>query len=113
MSSRLDEVRNWEQLAETSHYSANLLAKRCKISTRQLERHFLHTKNQSPHQWLNELRQKQALKLTGGSCLAKEVAERLGYKQASHFSREFKRFHGFPPSKSKEHLQESRNVAFR
>ena len=114
MGSRLNKVGDWEELAKASNYSASLLAKRCSVSLRQLERFFLYKTNQSPHQWLNELRQEQALKLMSGSCLAKEVAQQLGYKQAAHFSREFKRFHGFSPIEIKRaSVQESRNVAFR
>ena len=114
MSSRLDQVLNWEQLAATSSYSVKMLAKRCDISQRQLERFFWHTKKQLPHQWLNELRQKQGLILMDGHALVKEVAGQLGYKQAAHFSREFKRFHGVSPTAIKKaSVQGSRNVAFR
>ncbi len=102
MRSRLNRVNNWGQLAEKSNYSAQELAKQCNTSLRHLERYFIQVKKQSPHEWLNERRQQKALELLNTSCLAKEVAWQLGYKQAGHFSREFKRYHGVSPAEINE-----------
>jgi AraC-like DNA-binding protein len=99
MRSRLNRVNNWGQLAEESNYSVNELARRCNTSPRHLERYFLQVKNQSPHEWLNERRQENALKLLKEtSCLAKEAVWQLVYKQAGPFSPEFKRYHGLSPT---------------
>ena len=98
MHSRLNQIKNLPELAAESNYSATSLARRCKVSLRHLERFFQETKGTSPHQWLNELRQQEALDLVRTGCLLmKEVAAHLRYKQASHFSREFKRYHGVSP----------------
>ena len=98
MRSRLSRVSNWEELAEEAGYNAKKLAERCGVSRRQLERFFPITTGKTPQQWLNYLRQQKAYELIASGQSAKEVAIRLGYKQPSHFSREFKRFHGVPPS---------------
>jgi AraC family transcriptional regulator len=80
----------WEQLAETAHYDSNELARLCGISTRQLQRHFRRNFHCSPQNWLNERRlvAAQSLLLSGES--VKKVALDLGFKQPSHFCRQFK-----------------------
>lgn len=98
MAGRLLRLDDWEGLAEVSQYSASRLAGLCGVSVRTLERFFMLHRGCAPQRWLNDLRQRQALRLIATGLSAKEVATRLHYKQASHFSREFKRFHGFPPS---------------
>jgi len=98
MNSRLNLVTDWGELAEGSNYSPRELASRCRVSLRHLERFFLATKGQLPHQWLNERRQRKAWELMCAGGLVKEVAAQLGYKQAPHFSREFKRYHGTSPA---------------
>ena len=98
MPTRLSRIRNWDELAERANYSTKELANQCKISVRQLERFFHEAKGESPHQWLNDLRQRRALGLVGESSTMKEVAAQLGYKSLAHFSREFKRAHGCSPS---------------
>jgi AraC-like DNA-binding protein len=98
MSSRLRRVTNWAELAEESSYSAKILADRCGVSLRQLERYIPRVAGKTPQRWLNELRQQKAMELIASGQSVKEVSFRLGYKQSSHFSREFKRFHGVAPS---------------
>ena len=98
MNSRLLEVKNWECLAQDANYSAGVLAKGCRISVRQLERFFVETTGESPQHWLNRLRHERALKWLQEGCSVKETALGLRYKSIAHFSREFKREHGFPPS---------------
>mgnify|MGYP002141458769 CR=1 FL=1 len=99
MSGRLYRVNNWEQLAEEARYSTQNLAKVCGVSARSLERYFMLARRATPHHWLNELRQRKALGLIGTGLSVKEAAAVLYYKQPSHFSREFKRFHGVSPSR--------------
>jgi len=81
---------NWEDLARIAHYDANELAKLCEISTRQLQRHFRRRFHSTPQNWLNERRllAAQDLLLSGDS--VKKVALDLGFKQSSHFCRQFK-----------------------
>ena len=88
----------WEELAESSHYDANQLAKLCGVSTRQLQRHFRRSFHCSPQSWLNERRLQiaEVLLLSGES--VKKVALDLGFKQPSHFCRQFKSRNKMTPS---------------
>ena len=98
MRSRLNRIVNWEQIAEESLYSTHALAKIVGVSVRQLERYFEEENRGRPHEWLNQLRQTRAMQLLNSGRTVKEVANQLGYKQASHFSREFKRYHSIAPA---------------
>ena len=88
----------WEELAGTANYDANELAKLCGISTRHLQRHFRNSFHRSPQSWLNERRllAAQDLLLSGES--VKKVSLDLGFKQASHFCRQFKCQNKMTPS---------------
>lgn len=88
----------WENLAGTAHYKARELAKLCGMSTRQLERLFQRELNRTPQDWLNEQRIDAAWRLLmlGGS--VKSVAFELGFKQVSHFCRQFKAYKRVTPS---------------
>lgn len=88
----------WEALAEKAHYNANELARLCGVSPRQLQRHFRRIFHCSPQSWLNERRLAvaQALLLSGES--VKKVALDLGFKQTSHFCRQFKSQNKLTPS---------------
>jgi AraC-like DNA-binding protein len=89
---------NWEELAEAAHYDANDLAKLCEISARQLQRYFRRHFQRAPQYWLNERRilAARSLLLTGDS--VKKVALDLGFKQTSHFCRQFKSRNHMTPS---------------
>ena len=98
MRSRLNRIVNWEQIAEEALYSTHSLAKIVGVSVRQLERYFEEENRGQPHEWLNLLRQTKAMQLLASGRTVKEVANQMGYKQASHFSREFKRYYGIAPA---------------
>jgi AraC-like DNA-binding protein len=98
MRSRLSLIGNWNEPAEASGYSPSKLAKLCRVSVRHLERFLKQAIRRSPGRWLNELRQHKACELIKSGFLIKEVAAKLGYRRASHFSRDFKRFHGISPT---------------
>jgi AraC-like DNA-binding protein len=91
-------IEAWKSLAGIAHYDARELAKLCAISLRQLERNFNRELNRSPQDWLNEQRIEAArqLLLSGGP--VKRVAFELGYKQVSHFCRQFKAYNHMTPS---------------
>jgi AraC-like DNA-binding protein len=95
---RLKQVPDWGVCARAANYNAKALAAALRVSVRQLERFFASTQQTTPQRWLNELRLKSAATLLDGTKTIKEVADLVGYKQASHFSREFKNLHGYPPS---------------
>ena len=44
--------------------------------------------------------------------IAATVAYRVGYEDASHFSREYKRLFGFPPLRDVERLRASVKIGF-
>jgi AraC-like DNA-binding protein len=99
MKSLLDRVGNWAVLAKAANYSVEGLAKRLGITVRRLEQFCVRRTGMTPHQRLTEMRQTRAWTLvTEKKKRVKEVASELGYKQVSHFSREFKRFYGIAPS---------------
>lgn len=98
MSSRLIFVQEWEVLAQKAGYRASEVADLCQISLRTLERHFQKSYGQTVSRWLRELRLKQAYAALQTGKAVKEVAFDLGYKQVSHFSREFKNQFGIAPS---------------
>lgn len=85
-------LERWEQLAGTARYDAKELAKLCNLSVRQLERNFHHNLERSPQDWLNEERIKAARQLLLSGKPVKKVASDLGFKQVSHFYRQFKSF---------------------
>ena len=91
-------LERWEQLAGTARYDAKELAKLCNLSIRQLERDFRHLLDRSPQDWLNEQRIKAAQQLLLSGQPVKVVALELGFKQTSHFCRQFKSFNNLTPS---------------
>jgi AraC-like DNA-binding protein len=98
MSGRLARVTNWEELAQAAKYRANSVAAKCGISPRELQRFLLSRTGKTPHQLLKELRLTRALELLAAGMSVKATANELGYRFASHFSRDFKQFHGRSPS---------------
>lgn len=98
MSSRLANVEQWEALAVKAGYRPGDLAHLCQISLRTLERHFQKNYGVTVSHWMRELRLGKAYEsLTQGKSV-KEAAYDHGYKQVSHFSREFKNHFGVSPS---------------
>jgi AraC-like DNA-binding protein len=108
----------WDRLAETAHYNANELARTCGISTRQLQRHFRRCFRCSPQSWLNERRLVVARDLLLSGESIKKVALDLGFKQPSHFCRQFKSRNKITPSQfATSHITQCRpeitNVVYR
>ena len=98
MSSRLEFVQQWESLAVDAGYRPSDLAALCQISLRTLERHFQKNYGVTVSAWLRELRLEKARQGLRQGKSVKEVAYEQGYKQVSHFSREFKNHFGLSPS---------------
>lgn len=98
MSSRLEFVEQWEALAQRSGFRPSELASLCQTSLRTLERHFQRNYGVTVSRWLKELRLSQAYGALKEGKSVKEVAFDHGYKQVSHFSREFKLHFGVSPS---------------
>ena len=88
----------WEALARKAHYNSNELAGLCGVSTRQLQRHFRRHFRCSPQAWLNQRRLLLAELLLLKGETVKKVAFDLGFKQTSHFCRQFKSHNHMTPS---------------
>jgi AraC-like DNA-binding protein len=67
-------------------------------TVRQLEREFLRNFSQTPEQWINQLRLRDAKALLEEGKKVKEVASAMGYTHLESFSRAFKQSFGVPPS---------------
>jgi AraC-like DNA-binding protein len=87
----------WHKMAGATGYSAERLAKEMNISRRQLQRYTQHLFGLSPQEWLNQQRLTTAGELLKQYRSVKLVAFNLGFKQVSHFSREFKSHFGLCP----------------
>lgn len=94
---RIASHATWEKLAEQSRYRPVALAELVGISMRTLQRYFRARYNTTVTECLRDLRLNRAMKLVKDCDSVKEVAFELDYKQASHFTRDFKKKYGVPP----------------
>jgi AraC-like DNA-binding protein len=83
-----------EKFASQARYHPRALGQLCHVSPRFLEREFQKYFGVSPAAWLESHRKRRAEQLALAGWRAKEIADDLGYKQLSHFSRKFKETHG-------------------
>jgi AraC-like DNA-binding protein len=115
MNTRLKHIQNWLQLAKEANWSSLMMAKKCNISVRTLERYFVRELAKSPKEWLSEQRQREAWSLLHKGYSVKEAATSLGYNYPNQFSRDFKRHWGFTPCEIRQAgpIGKSRNVAIR
>lgn len=97
MHSRLNRIEDWSLLARDARYSVILIARRCGVSSRHLERYFQVKFQKSPHAWLRELRMKRAVELLRDGSDLKQVADQLCYREAAHFHHDFKAYYGVTP----------------
>lgn len=88
----------WELRAVKARYNLPRLAKACGVTPRQLQRIFLDKFCQSPKDWLDEQRIKAAQQMLLRGEPIKSVAIELGYKQTSHFCRQFRQYKKIKPS---------------
>ena len=86
-------LKTVEQAAEACHVEVAYLTR--------LFKRFGHT---TPYRFLMRLKMNRATELLlDGDALVKEVAARLEFADAFHFSRAFKRFYGLPPERFVKH----------
>jgi AraC-like DNA-binding protein len=90
----------WQRLAHCAGYKVATLSEVAGVSVRTLQRHFRSCYGVTVSDWLKSVRLREAGKRLRAGGRVKEVALELGYKQLSHFSREFKRAYGTPPTRS-------------
>ncbi|HWY76087.1 MAG TPA: helix-turn-helix domain-containing protein [Verrucomicrobiae bacterium] len=87
----------WEQLAPECHYRALELAALAGISGTQLKRCSHELFQAAPQDLLIGWRREDSLGIVAEEPSLKEASDALGYKQRSHFSRDFKGFSGVAP----------------
>lgn len=104
-------MEGMEVLAAQAHFNAKELAKLCKLSVRQLQRDFRRQKGCTPQNWLNEQRLMAAQRMLQSGEPVKKVALDLGFKQASHFCRQFKMYHNLTPAQFADSFLFSDDVA--
>lgn len=91
-------TNRWEELAVAANYKPASIASLTQVSLRTLQRHFRREYNITISEWLRAIRLREAYSRLHSGQSVKEVAYGLGYKQLSHFSREFKKMYGVAPS---------------
>ena len=90
-------LTDWKTLATKANYRPSDLAKICCVSLRTLQRHFRREYRLTISEWIKSNRLERArTRLLAGEAI-KKVAYDEGYKQLSHFSREFKKRFGVAP----------------
>ncbi|MBI4327592.1 MAG: helix-turn-helix transcriptional regulator [Chloroflexi bacterium] len=89
---------HWLMLARESGYSVRGLAIKHHVTVRHLDRYFQEHFGRPPKELLNEQRMIDARALLLEADSIKQVAAQLGFKQPSHFCREFKRCYEMTPS---------------
>jgi AraC-like DNA-binding protein len=100
-------------MAEKSTYSAPVLSKKLEVSARQLRRYTHACFGRSPQDWLNEQRLVRAGRMLKKVRIVKAVAFQLGFKQVSHFSREFKLQYGISPTDFLAWIDGQKNLQLR
>jgi AraC-like DNA-binding protein len=89
------------------------LARDLGMSASGLHEHFKAVTAMSPLQFQKQLRLQEARRLLlGGDLDAASAGYRVGYEDASHFSREYKRLFGEPPVRDVERLRAAARVGF-
>jgi transcriptional regulator GlxA family with amidase domain len=95
----IHNLEEWARMAQQSAYRVGPLTRELKVSRRQLQRYTRQAFGKSPQQWLDAQRLIRAAEMLQQSFSVKAVCFELGFKQVSHFSREFKLYHGLPPTR--------------
>jgi AraC-like DNA-binding protein len=98
-------IRYWETMAKDACYRVALLAQACNVTPRRMEQYFRSQFASSPRAWLRKVRMEHAATMLKHGEQIKEVAFECCFKQVSHFSREFKRYHGKSPKTFIVHRQ--------
>lgn len=93
----LKNLQKWKHLARDSQFNHRNLSKLLQISPRQLQRYTQEYFGSSTQAWLDVQRLKLAAELLAENHSVKSTGLTLGYKQSSHFCRQFRLYYGLPP----------------
>jgi AraC-like DNA-binding protein len=113
MSGRLIRTKDWEKLAKEANFRPAEMAAICRISLRQLERHFGKEFKSTPKEWMRQFRCRLALKLIMEGYSNKAAASELKFGNPSHLCHEFRKVYGSSPQTYTQSKSEPRDVAFR
>ena len=93
------QISNWEPLIIQAGYSGHALAGLCGVSLRHLQRHVKATYGRTLTTLIETVRLLKARAMLATGCPVKVAALTFGYKQVSHFSRNFRNQFGMSPSR--------------
>jgi AraC-like DNA-binding protein len=94
----IHNLNRWHRLASRSGFRADALAANMKISLRTLERYCREAFGCSVRTWLTQRRLAPAKRQLKVLRRVKDAAYAIGFKQPSHFTREFKKLYGLTPA---------------
>jgi transcriptional regulator GlxA family with amidase domain len=97
VSSRLDRIGNWGQLAREAAYKPAIMAALAPVSLRQLERYFIVRFGKTPRRWAQELQCQAARDLIQKGYSSKATAGTLGFRNQAEFCRIFKKVYRLSP----------------
>jgi transcriptional regulator GlxA family with amidase domain len=97
MSSRLDRILDWTELASNANYSPVTMAALAPVSLRQLERYFVEKFGKTPREWVRELQCQKARELIEQGYSNKATVAALRFTNEAEFCRIFKKIYGYPP----------------
>jgi len=75
------------------------MAKLAQVSTCKFRRDFLYKTGMLPKNYVEAMKMKVASGMLSSACNVSATAERLGYRDQYHFSKRYKHFFGYPPSR--------------
>jgi AraC-like DNA-binding protein len=104
-------AEEWTRLARTADFRAKQLAGVAGVSPRTLQRRFKAEYGITVSEWLKRIRLEEASERIQAGDRVKAVAMDLGFKQLSHFSREFKRAYGLPPTRVPSTIHKPQNTS--
>lgn len=100
---RIVELMQFIRENHTRKLTVALLAKKAAMSSSHFAHQFSRIAHMSPMKYVREVRLERAKTLLGEQgTRPSEVAQAVGFESAAHFTRQFKRRYGSPPSRYRE-----------